>query len=274
MTTDHPPKSVIFPRTAKPGLTGSFDPAAGISPVFVDATGCRKRVMQCVVGFLAAGGLTYTGLVGMSVGSAQHSPLGTFEANPVPPALTDPIPAAAPGTPSSPSDSRQGKVANLRPVGGRISRPDEPAKERQPLPATSGSVSTPDREPAPEATTKPKLKPRPRPKPVPESTTQPTPTPTGTTPTTGPAPTPTGTTPTTKPAPVPTPTGTTPTTEPAPTGTTPTTKPAPVPTPAPMPKPAPEPESTTQPTCTDGKDVKADQRSGADARPAGSDAGQ
>lgn len=240
MTTDNPPKSVIFLQAGKPGLNESFDPATGNSPVFVDATGRRKRVMQCVVGVLAVGGLTYTGLVGMSVGSAQHSPLGTFDAGPIPAALTDPKPSATPGTPS---DGRQGTVAtNSRPVGGR---PGAPPQQRQPLPRTTQAAPVPDHEPIPESTSKPRprLKPRPRPKPVPESTTRPAP---------RPAPEPTETAPTTEPVPTPTtePTATTPTTPTTPT-TEPVPMPAPVPTPAPVPSPKCEPAAKTGAAHTD-----------------------
>src|SRR5688572_14590094 len=136
MKTDNHPISMGLPRPEVPGLNHSFDAATGTSPVFVDATGCRKRVMQCLVGFLTVGGLTYTGLVGMSVGSAQHSPLGTFEANPLPYALADPGSRAAP-TPSPTGNGHQGITANPRRAGDPIGWRGEPVQGGQALPATS-----------------------------------------------------------------------------------------------------------------------------------------
>jgi hypothetical protein len=187
--------------------------------VFVDSTGRRKRVMQCLVGALAAGGLAYTGLIGMSVGAAQDSPLGTFEANPLPPALVGPGQGAVPGTPESLSDGRSGSVA----------RPGKPAAGRQAIPMAIAPAPAPKSEPLPESTPKPKPKPsrvripegKPAPKrvPVPESTARPTPKPTEVTPT--PKPT------------------TEPTTEP--------TEVTPTPAPVPVPTPAPEPLATAEP---------------------------
>jgi hypothetical protein len=241
-----------------------------MSPVFVDATGCRKRVMQCLVGILAVGGLTYTGLVGMSVGSAQDSPLDILQANPLPHALADPDSSAAQVTPSPPNVGRQGMTANVPPAGGRIGRPGEPAQERQALPVNVPSP-TAKREPVPESTPKPKAKPKPNPKrePVPESTPKPKAKPKPSpkrepvpesTPKPKHEPAPESTT-----QPVPNPTGATPTTEPAP---------APIPKPAPEPIPAPDPARTTESACDDAKDLDAAQRSGVDARSAGPDAGE